>query len=71
MDDQSVFNGAPEWARFYARDNDGWGYWYEDRPVAPDGRDYWLRITGRWQRAHPPSSDWRESITERSSEAAK
>jgi hypothetical protein len=36
---------APPWARFYAEDKDGAGYWYERTPVRRG--DVWLSVGGR------------------------
>ena len=30
------WDDAPEWARYLAQDDDGWWYWFDEKPVFDD-----------------------------------
>ena len=53
---------APEWAKYFAMDADGSGYWYERKPVRFDSSwlpdDFRFAIAGNF-------TDWRQSLEQR------
>ena len=66
--DQSVFDNAPDWVRWFAVDKDGHGFWHQEKP-AIDGNE-WLMPKGHYsvgffERFDLTGIDWRETLTER------
>jgi len=57
------WNDAPESANWFAQDQDGPAYWYENEPARGSGGEYWIVTTGRSWRANVP--DWLESKEQR------
>jgi len=71
---QSVFENAPDWARWAAVNADGGAFFYEKKPVLMSGNflKTWYQI-GRKARCRAigtgfESSDWKHSLIERKGE---
>lgn len=65
---QDVFNNAPDWAKWFAIDEDGNAYWHQEKPEI-DGKE-WLMTEGDYnvgyfKRFDLTGIDWRETLTER------
>lgn len=60
---------APDWATWYAVDDDGWGNWYEDMPEPRgyywDYRDESSRLRVRLDRRHSDVWDYTKFIERR------
>jgi len=59
---------APEWAQYWAIDNDGRAYWYEHKPtIEHDDRFVWsVGHIGRYTEALPRNyAGWKESLEKR------
>ncbi len=70
----SVFNNAPDWARFHAVDENGAAFWYAEKPERLDDCDIWNNTNAsqcdRTGMVYDMSGiDWRSTLAER--EAAK
>ncbi len=54
---------APEWAQWWAVDESGFAYWYEDMPVCNSGTWRGQRYEWAWDYDHCPA--WRKSLMQR------
>jgi hypothetical protein len=64
MSTTDEFEGAPEWAKFKATDDDGGVFWFEYKPIESIG--YWAKSSGKSKRAmSPPEVDWTTTLKER------
>lgn len=62
---QPDWNTAPEWARFWAMDEDGGAWWYSDEPVIDEELGGWdmqsdVHDATEAESDHEP--EWRESL---------
>lgn len=57
---------APEWAKWWAVDETGAHYWFENKPILSESRSMWIREnddTGKLLVAY--DGNWEESLQER------
>ena len=64
------WDNAPEWARYWAVDENGCCWWYENEPVIED--DYWTRSNNNTDVLSDDNVcvTWRESLHERPTPAS-
>jgi len=64
------WNNAPPWAKWWAVDSNGFGYWYEAKPSISFNCKYWWEktICGRFENSgdkFESGDGWEESLQER------
>jgi hypothetical protein len=69
IDAQNIeWSAAPDWAMWWAMDDDGEAFWYERQPFVRNGQRAWSSGLGRVQLAHrgnPFKSRWQDSLSGR------
>ena len=69
MSNKPDWKDAPEWAMWWAMDEDGDCFWYERQPIS--GEFSWYHrgeeVRGEWEEAPPMSDDvnWKETLEPR------
>jgi len=59
---------APEWANYWAVDENGEMYWYRVKPITHQQNRYWMPENDRWgDGAVEPATllDWEETLQKR------
>lgn len=61
-----LWKDAPYWANYLAQDGDGYWHWYETKPVAVNGCDWFDSMDeGRSQRVERSDLNWKDTLEQR------